>query len=338
MKLEVHTLRFGSPEWMAAMSPTLDRWCERHGHKLVVWDDPAAWKRYPTPKLVEIDALKRFLKGDATHFAWVDADVFVHPEAPAMPAFEGIAVATDCYHAEHQNHWESWCEENFLEKPEGFQYSNAGIYFIDRKAAEILVKEMKPPFVVELQEQHLFNWWVYRAAAAGMDVTRLPSEFNRAGMDFEPAWMRHFWGLHKLRDFEEIRESGMLDKAPDGLRYSFHPGHTPYQDRIFYLQFVKDSGLGNRLFELAAGLAISKRLGIPMRLNWKPTSKRDFGLEYFGIGKLPFREVPVVSSKLGQGNRKIVEKSLHAITDSWTRVCAVAHPFQAEECLSLIHI
>lgn len=329
MKLQVHTLRFGNPDWMQMCVPTLEAWCERHGHDLRVHGDPG--DAYPTPKLVEIDAIGEFLKSDADCFAWIDADVYVHPEAPAAPTFEGIAMATDCYHGEHQAHWGNWCDEHFKERPD-FQYSNAGVYFLDRKAAAILHKQMVPPFIVEFQEQHQMCWWVTRAIKAGAKFTRLLIEWNRFAADYEPAWMRHAWGPNKVRDLEEMRESGMLHKAPDGLRYSFHPGHTPYQDKVVYLQFVKNCGLGNQAFEAAAGLNICRKLGVPVRMQYLETGYREFGLKAFGLGVLPFRSVPLVSDRVGQGHPKLITHCLHAITRSPHRVVAVSHPFQSEEC------
>lgn len=332
MKLEVHTLRFGSTSWLAECAPTLKTWCERHDHNLVVWDDPAAWENYPTPKFIETDALRGFLKGTATHFAWVDADVLVHPEAPAMPGFTGIAMATDDPHAEHQEHWEEWCHEQFGKRPSGFRYSNAGVYFIDRAAAEKLVKVMTPPFIESFQEQHQFNWWVSLAHESGVPFTRLPSEWNRYGRDLEPSWFFHVWGEHKEADLEVLRKTRMATLKPSDLIHNVRPVEWPSADKVVVQEFIQDAGLGNQLFEWAAGYGIAKKLGLPFRWIWRPSRKREFGLTHFGIGENPHVEYPMLMARVGQGHRKFVDLALKRIEDSKERFCGISCPFQSEEC------
>lgn len=103
-------------------------------------------------------------------------------------------------------------------------------------------------------------------------------------------------------------------------------------DKTVVIQFVKDAGLGNCMFELAAGVNIARRLGRKLQLNWKPSEKRDFDLEKIGIPDPGFTEYPLVSSKLGQGNAAILEHSIKAVAKSKHEFPAVSHPFQAEEC------
>lgn len=332
MKLEVHTLRFGSHAWLETCAVTLNTWCARHRHRLRVWHDPAAWAGYPTPKFVEIDAIKSFLTGTADLFAWVDADVWVHPEAPAMPEFRGIAMATDAPHAEHQQHWEDWCEETFGERPTGHAYSNAGVYFMDRSAAERLLETVSEPFVEMFQEQHQFNWWVVKS---GVEVTGLPSEWNRYGRDFEPSWFFHLWGNNKDEDLDTLRKMRLTELRPtEGLRFNIRPDAWPPSDKVVVQEFVHDAGLGNQLFEMAAGYGIAKRLGLPLRWMWRPSSKRDFGLTHFGFGEAPYIEYPLLMMRAGQGNRKLLETAVKRIEESKERFCGISCPFQAEECFS----
>ncbi len=331
MKLEVHTLRWGAADWLDACVPTLEAWCKRHGYPITVWDDTD--RGYPCPKFCEKDMLEAFLAGDSTHLLYVDADVHIHPEAPVPPLLSGLSMATDCLHAEHQKHWTEWCKEHKGFTPDDMvPYSNAGVWVCDRSAAKSLLKHFKPPFTEFFQDQHEFMAAVYRASKDGMPFNRLPSEWNRYGRDLEPSWFFHLWGSTKMEDLTALRYSGILDRKPDGLRYFFDPGHTPYEDKTLVVQFVKDCGMANQMFEFAAGLGIARRLGIPMRWNWNPTPKREFGLSHFGLGVLPFREYPVVSARLGQGNRAIVEAAVQAVHDSTHRFPAISHPFQAEEC------
>lgn len=105
-------------------------------------------------------------------------------------------------------------------------------------------------------------------------------------------------------------------------------------NKTLVCQFVGNAGLGNCLFELAAAYGIAQRLGIDLIWSWKESTLRKFGLEAFGFAKPPFREVPMVSARKGQGNRKIVEHATNAVRNTGHRICAISHPFQSEECFS----
>lgn len=329
MTLQVHTLRFGNPTWLAKCAQTLDAWCNTHGHELIVWDDPSTWADYPSPKFVEIDALRHFLKGTADVFAWVDADVYVNPHAPACPEFEGIAMATCQYHAEHQGHWQNWCKTNFGEVPHDFQYSNAGVYFIDREAAELLVKQMEPPFIEEFQEQHQFLYWVWKS---GAKFTRLPNEWNRYGRDMEASWFFHLWGTTKDEDLDVLHKAKLLNLKPDGLRRNWQPPHWPSQDKVICYEFVQDAGLGNQLFEWAAAYSIARTMNLPFRWMWRKSKLREFGLTSFGIGESPYVEYPLVMSRMGQGNRGLRDKAINLISESKERFVGISCPFQDEQC------
>lgn len=332
MKIQIHTIRYGNPDWMAPCVESLENWVERHGYDLVVWDDPEVWAAYPDPKYTEIDAIRHFLKGDADAMAYFDADVWLHPEAPEIPVAEGLALHSCRLHRLHGPHWREWCGKPMPD----WNYANAGVWTLDREAAKMLLAEALPPYrcLEGFLDQHDFNMWAASAMSKGMKVSELPPQWNTWGREFEPAWAYHLWGTEKLRDLDDLRRLGFLDHEPDGKRYCFHPEGSPAQDKVIVLQFVKDSGLGNRLFELAAGIHLGQRLGLPVLLNWLPTEKRDFGLKAFGIGVMPFQEFPVVSARLGQGNLEIVDKAAHAIHDSKERFPAVSHPFQSEECFA----
>lgn len=332
MKLQVHTLRFGNPTWLAKCAPTLKAWCNTHNHELVVWDDPKEFASYPSPKFVEVNSLMHFLKGTADVFAWVDADVYVNPNAPARPEFEGIAMATCQYHAEHQEHWENWCLENFMETPEGHRYSNAGVYFIDRAAAEILVKQMEPPFIEGFQEQHQFNYWVWKAVRAGAKFTRLSNSWNRYGKDMEASWFFHLWGTVKDEDLNELKKAKLLDMKPDGLIRNWQPPHWPSQDKVIVLEFVQDAGLGNQIFEWAAAYSIARELNLPLRWIWRPSNHREFGLHHFGIGESPYVEYPMGMLRAGQGSRALRNRAIKVIAESKKRFIGISCPFQDEQC------
>ena len=333
MKTTVATIRFGQADWMIECVPTLEAWCQRYSYELKIYGND--YPHYPAVKFCTIDMLKEFLASDAERLIYVDADIWVNPKAPEFPEIEGLAMATDSAHAEHQGHWADWHEKHYGERPEEHAYHNAGCWSVDRKAAKQWLAEWKPPFIEEFQEQHFSNSAAYRAKKAGMTFNLLDSSWNRWPRDFEPSWAFHLWGDQKLRDLGDLRDLGFLDMVPNGMTYCFNKTGFPAQDKTLVLQFVRDCGLGNMLFEFSAGLHLAMRLNLRMILNWQPTPKRGMHLGHFGIGVLPFKEHPIVSSRLGQGNAEIVDRSAHAIHESMERFPAVSHPFQAEECFTL---
>lgn len=178
---------------MHLCTPTLDAWCDRYGHKLIVWDDTP--RGYPCVKFCEFDMLLYFLQGRADQMIYVDADVWVHPEAPDFPTPPGIAVATDDHHRSHNMHFAGWCAAAYGREFPLWEYCNAGVWSIDREAAEKLMSVWSPPYLEFFQEQHFFNAAVCRAKAdLGMVVSQLPSRWNMWAGEFKPAWFQHFWG------------------------------------------------------------------------------------------------------------------------------------------------
>lgn len=193
MTLQVNTLRYGSVPWFDHFTPTLEAWCKRHGYGLAVWSDKVSTsKGYPSPKFVERDMLECFLNTSDSRLLYVDADVWIHPEAPDFPALPGIAVATDSHHVMHNNHFNGWCAAAYGVEFPLWEYSNAGVWSIDREAAEKLLRAWVPPYREFFQDQHFFNAAICRAK--GITVSRLPSIWNRWSEDKQPAWFQHFWG------------------------------------------------------------------------------------------------------------------------------------------------
>lgn len=212
MKTLVNTLRFGDCPWFADFVPTLEHWCERHGHELMLWDNTYhKWApEYPCPKFCEKDMLVTFLQSDENfdRMIYIDADVWIHPEAPDFPVLPGIAVSTDEHHLLHNPHFNGWCAALYRREFPLWEYSNAGVWSIDREAAEQLLEVWTPPYVEFFQEQHYFNAAVCRAQAdLGMKVSRLPIGWNRWAGDPGPRWFTHFWGgIEKIPDPEELTQ------------------------------------------------------------------------------------------------------------------------------------
>lgn len=333
MKTTVATLRYGTAPWFAECVPTLENWCERHGYELQVWDDPKVWKNYPCPKFCEGDMLRRFLKSDADRLIYVDADVRIHPKAPAFPELKGLCMATDIEHSRHTYHWADWCEEHYGVLPDWWNYSNAGVWAIDRAAAKKFLAVWDASEKVEFfQEQDFVNYIAYTAKAGGMQFSLLPSEWNRYGRAFHPAWFWHLWGETKTEDLAFLEQIGILDKEPTALSHFVpHREGSPSSDKVVVHEFIQDAGLGNQMFEFAASLGIAKRMNLPLLWSWKPSELRDFGLTHFGIAE---NNIPVdlVLARAGQGNAKIVTLAEERIKTSKQRLCGISCPFQAEEC------
>jgi len=204
MKLSVHTLRYGNPDWMQKCAPTLEAWCHRHGYPLRVWGDE--FPQYPCPKFGEIEMLREFLQGDADMCFYIDADVIVHKDAPLPDFPAGMSMSTDSLHRVHDEQWRTWCEDNFGVRPDDtYDYSNAGVWLIDRPAAEAMLEHFKPPFVEYFQDQHQWNLAAYLAMKAGMPFNRLPQEWNHSNrLGRFPAWFTHIWGDNKEEEIAAL--------------------------------------------------------------------------------------------------------------------------------------
>lgn len=106
----------------------------------------------------------------------------------------------------------------------------------------------------------------------------------------------------------------------------------PDSDKTVILEFVQDAGLGNTLFEFAAGYSIARTLNLPFKWMWRPSRLREFGLGAFGIGENPYKEYPMLMLREGQGNRVLYEKAIQRIRDSKEKSCGISCPFQEESC------
>lgn len=257
MQLEVHTLRFGKDETIAECSATLDQWCEQHKYPLTVWDNS---HDYPTPKLVQMDMLEAFLKGKNDVMLYVDADVFVRADTPAFPMVKAFCAATDRWHQMHNRFWREWSDKNYGEIAgiAEHDYFNAGVWSCDRANAKKLLATMRgTEFIEKYQEQHWFNICVVKSK---VKTDRLSSHWNRYCRDLEPSWFIHLWGNHKDFNLRLVKRLGLLDLPPlDDKRYSVVPRKIPKSDKIIELEFIKNCGLGNQMFEWAAAYSLPAR-------------------------------------------------------------------------------
>ncbi len=212
--IEVHTLRWGNPDWMAECAPTMEDWCARHGLPLKVtttWD-PA----YPDPKFCEIDMLRSFLAGDGEWMFFIDADTVIHPLAP-RPHFPqpGFWIREDT-HGRANHRWFAWCMEKFGRHPSSdYLYRNAGVWACDRDSARRMLAVMEKPYHEGIMEQDHWNWWISLAVEKGMPLRDLPHRWNRFPREKRPSWIFHIYSKAKLRHLLNFRAAGLL---PDQVK------------------------------------------------------------------------------------------------------------------------
>lgn len=99
-------------------------------------------------------------------------------------------------------------------------------------------------------------------------------------------------------------------------------------------RFIRNAGLGNQIFEWAAGCAMAKKLGIDHECMWEPSTHREFGLGHFGITPLPFRDITPMAPMFGQGNAATAAAVAAAVKAHDGPECVIRSPFQAEECFA----
>lgn len=206
MTLEVHTLRYGNPDWIELFAPAQEEWCLKHGLQLRVWGDE--FPQYPCPKFAEIEMLKAFLAGKSTHFLYIDADVFIRDGAPVPELGSGFHAATDHLHAVHTQTWLEWCRTiGGTDLPESTVYHNAGVWLCDRDSARMILDRAHPPYIEALMEEYQWNLWLQCAIRDGMEFHRLDDKWNhslRNRVISDTSWFVHVWGDDKLNDFNEI--------------------------------------------------------------------------------------------------------------------------------------
>lgn len=231
--VEVHTLRYGEPNWLPVMVPTQETWCQRHGYSLKVWDDGGL----ETPKFRIVEMLRDFLNGSKEWFLFLDADVFVHPSAPKLPLLHsGLNVVIDKI-GKWSRDFPKWAENHFgQDSYDKWKYFNSGVWSIDRRSAKILIQEMtgvfhrggewsgqlpsdyNRSFMAGCQEQHQFNFWAFTASRKGLSVHYIGSEWNVMDRSVDlPGWFHHPAGRSgaKLEKIDHSRSLRLLPQKPE---------------------------------------------------------------------------------------------------------------------------
>lgn len=264
--VEVHTLRWGSPDWLKECEPSLDAWVDRHGYSLRVWSEWPA--HYADPKFVEVDMLREFLAGESEWMMYVDADVVVHPLAPAVPLLEsGIYLRAD-QPGRAAREWPEWCRQKFGVLPdESAVYVNAGVWVCDRESARRMLEVIEEPYHSGIMEQNHWNWWIHLAERRGMSRRDLPMEWNRMPKERKPSWFFHLASKKKMRFLRGFREAGLL---PDHVK------------RVPRLPEVPDFGEGAVVWPWASGKAEWDELWFSHRSVMEHWQHQDWPLVLFG--------------------------------------------------------
>jgi hypothetical protein len=102
------------------------------------------------------------------------------------------------------------------------------------------------------------------------------------------------------------------------------------------LKLILNGGLGNQLFEHAAGYAIAKDLGLPFAVMWEPNGYREYDLDrLLGIESLPYSYGDPVCPTFGQGNAEIRRRITGAVANApEDGDVYIRSPFQCEECFT----
>lgn len=241
MTLHVSTLRFGHADWLQLCAPTLDAWCARHGYPLKVYGND--YPHYPSVKFCTKDMLEDFLASDATHLLYVDADVFVQPDAPEIPLTPGFHAAIDEPFPRWSVAWREWCQKKLgLTVPETFRHRNAGVWLTDRPSAELFLKHFQPPFVAGTQEQNFFNAAIYKATLDGLDLIDLDPVWNQWKAfrrdTVEPGQFLHLLGRNKMEDYDVFVNAGHAPRRIEPLRL---PDAAPKHKRAIVYPWKADS-------------------------------------------------------------------------------------------------
>lgn len=216
--VEVHTIRWGNEWWMKLCAPSLDAWCGRHCYDLRVWGREHINPAYPDPKFCEVDMLREFLAGDAEWMLYVDADVYVDPQATGLPGPDGSPPAPGLHmrtNREHQltREWPGWCVKQFgKEAARGagkWSYRNAGVWLCDRASSELLLAAVSEPYIARVMEQHQFNWWAFQAVRQGLVMRELPERLNGWPDNAPSRGFYHLLGSAKRKQWQKLVNRGL---------------------------------------------------------------------------------------------------------------------------------
>lgn len=246
-RLEVYTLRYGSPDWLKLCAPAMDEWCERHGYRMNVFGHPG--HGLPDEKFATVAMIRHFLETGSDFMLFVDADVIPAPNAPRWPELPGFAAGGD-FVLTTLRKWDRWKASKRIETP-GWKYRNSGVWSCDRDAARRFLDETEQgPWLLGMLEQHQFNVWWHRATEKGMTMSELPPVWNcLASYNVHPAWFYHLAGQEKAGMVERLKILGLLPRGERRFLVYCPTGGAPTpelfgEDRTFdvALNYYEEAG------------------------------------------------------------------------------------------------
>lgn len=210
-KIEVHTLRYGASWWIDACAHTLRSWADKNGYPVKIWTDQNVNPLYPHPKFQEIDMLRDFLKGDAEWIFYIDADVWIDPDAEAHPPLVAGCHAMPDPPSKISRHWHKWVAKRLgAHDTRGWVYRNAGVWMCDRESAKRILEETDPPYVQGMMDQNQWNFWLCKAWKKGMTVHDLSPDWNSFSGRMTKANFQHVAGKHKADKWNRLKNAGII--------------------------------------------------------------------------------------------------------------------------------
>jgi len=218
MKIEVHTIRYGSPQWLLECAPTLDAWTERHGYPLNVWSMKDKKPEYPCLKFCEIDMWRQFLQGDSDWCMYVDGDVYVRHDAPALDFLDESGFYARRALKQTNGRFAWWCRKYGIpsartERLKRFWwFRNMGWWVVDRASAEKLLRVITPPYYEATLEECQANFWLAEARRKhGMRTLSPPLGWVNFHWLKRPSWMWHLAHSHgKMTALRTIQLQGKV--------------------------------------------------------------------------------------------------------------------------------
>jgi len=210
MKVEIHTLRYGSPRWLVECAATLDAWTGRHGYPLRIWTEKDDKPGYPCLKFCMTEMWKTFAEGDSDWMVYIDGDIYVHPDAPKMEFLgDETKVLMPKSPKKSSKGFRFWYYSAYRNRrvaiPRSWWMRNAGWMAINRASVEKLLEMVRKPYHSGTQDEWQVNSWLMEAhVKRGLQVKSPPKIWHRFYWLSAPGWM---WHLARMADKNDKLET-----------------------------------------------------------------------------------------------------------------------------------
>jgi len=216
MKVEVHTIRYGEPDWLLECAPTLDAWADRNGYPVHIWTTEHHKPIYPCLKFCVTDMWRKFLQGDSDWCMYIDGDIYIRHDAPAVDFIKsGLYIQRAQRRMNARFPW--WCRkfripsERIKLLREKWWIRNMGWWIMDHEAADKLLRVVSPPYIEATMEECQANFWMVRAVEEhGLRITSPPMGWINYHWLKNPSWMWHLARPHnKMEALKRIKQEGL---------------------------------------------------------------------------------------------------------------------------------